>query len=480
MKRFMFSLSFLVVIGLLVQTTLVYAVIEEIQVIDESTLIPISGSRATLERRSDSLMVTFDSSGLPSAAYSFWLAVFNNPTECATSPCSGADLAGSPAAQGVAFNIGGGIIESPGNLMFTGMAMKGVLPTEPGLIVFDVDNTGGEVLINPFTAEVHVVARDHGAPIEGRIDEQTSRFDGGCDVNECINRQVAIFQAPTDDGEPTPHDGGPSSNVFFMSLSDGLNMISLPLKPAAPYTARAFAEQLGATTVIRINTQSQQFEGFTPDAPDDGFAIDGGQGYIVNVTEDKQIAFVGAAWTNLPAGVEAAPSPVRSEGAWALVVSGRIPSGENEIREKDGYLVTIRNTRTNAIATDHLREGYFAAAFADLSRQTVVEVGDQLEVTVRDRAGEVAADRMPLTVTPEVIRQALLPVTLSGIGKPNHSLLLQNYPNPFNPETWIPYQLQYAAPVVIRIYDTQGSLVRTLDLGLRATGFYQSRARAAY
>jgi len=37
------------------------------------------------------------------------------------------------------------------------------------------------------------------------------------------------------------------SNVFFTSLSAGLNMISLPLKPQTPYTTRSFAEELSAT-----------------------------------------------------------------------------------------------------------------------------------------------------------------------------------------------------------------------------------------
>jgi flagellar hook assembly protein FlgD len=58
--------------------------------------------------------------------------------------------------------------------------------------------------------------------------------------------------------------------------------------------------------------------------------------------------------------------------------------------------------------------------------------------------------------------------------------LLQNYPNPFNPETWIPYQLQKPADVVVRIYNANGRLVRTLDLGQRSTGFYLGHNRAAY
>ncbi|MFQ6115309.1 MAG: FlgD immunoglobulin-like domain containing protein, partial [bacterium] len=49
-----------------------------------------------------------------------------------------------------------------------------------------------------------------------------------------------------------------------------------------------------------------------------------------------------------------------------------------------------------------------------------------------------------------------------------------------NPETWIPYQLHQPADVVIRIYDATGRLVRMLDLGQRAAGFYLSRNSAAY
>ncbi|MBI1926307.1 M4 family metallopeptidase, partial [Candidatus Poribacteria bacterium] len=56
----------------------------------------------------------------------------------------------------------------------------------------------------------------------------------------------------------------------------------------------------------------------------------------------------------------------------------------------------------------------------------------------------------------------------------------QNYPNPFNPETWLPYQLAKPAHVVIRIYDVQGRLVRTLDLGEQPPGVYLEKSRAAY
>ena len=53
-------------------------------------------------------------------------------------------------------------------------------------------------------------------------------------------------------------------------------------------------------------------------------------------------------------------------------------------------------------------------------------------------------------------------------------------PNPFNPETWIPYQLSAAAEVAITIYDVTGNVVRSLNLGHQAAGYYRGRPQAAY
>ncbi|MBI1927574.1 hypothetical protein HYR99_25445 [Candidatus Poribacteria bacterium] len=63
---------------------------------------------------------------------------------------------------------------------------------------------------------------------------------------------------------------------------------------------------------------------------------------------------------------------------------------------------------------------------------------------------------------------------------PKETRLFQNYPNAFNPETWIPYQLDKAADVLIRIYDVQGNLIRTLTLGHQPAGYYLDKGRAAY
>jgi len=58
--------------------------------------------------------------------------------------------------------------------------------------------------------------------------------------------------------------------------------------------------------------------------------------------------------------------------------------------------------------------------------------------------------------------------------------LLSNYPNPFNAGTHIPYQLPEDADVVIRIYNVDGQLVRTLNLGQQSAGYYLAPGRAVY
>jgi hypothetical protein len=79
-----------------------------------------------------------------------------------------------------------------------------------------------------------------------------------------------------------------------------------------------------------------------------------------------------------------------------------------------------------------------------------------------------------------IIEVTMAKVALPKVLLPKEFALLQNFPNPFNPETWIPYQIRESADVVIRIYDTHGRLVRTIDLGHRKAGFYLGRTSAAY
>jgi len=63
---------------------------------------------------------------------------------------------------------------------------------------------------------------------------------------------------------------------------------------------------------------------------------------------------------------------------------------------------------------------------------------------------------------------------------PEMTRALPNFPNPFNPETWIPFELDEAARVMVSVHDTRGALVRRLDLGYREPGYYTDRSTAAH
>ena len=86
-----------------------------------------------------------------------------------------------------------------------------------------------------------------------------------------------------------------------------------------------------------------------------------------------------------------------------------------------------------------------------------------------------------LNLTDPIFQRGILVLEqLLAISTPIETMLLPNYPNPFNPETWIPYQLSEAAIVTVTIYDIVGSVVRSLDLGHQAAGYYRSHSKAAY
>jgi basic membrane protein A len=292
-----------------------------------------------------------------------------------------------------------------------------------------------------------------------------------------INQGIISGGIPTNPRETPEKD---YSNVFFMPLASGLNMVSLPLKPRTEYTARSLAEEMGATVVIRHDAELGKFVGFDLNGPGAGFPIKGGEGYIVNVPGGGTFVCTGAAWTNEPP-VATAP-PAQTSDAWAFVVSGLVFDGEGMNARNGGYTATVRNLQTGEILTEAVgSDGYFAAAWADLNRKAVIGSGDKVEVAVLDSIGSIVSGPFIHDITLDAIREAVVNVHLKlGDITPVESSLLQNYPNPFNPETWIPYHLSVANPVVIKIHNASGQLVRTLDLGHRDAGIYTSRSTAAY
>ena len=277
-------------------------------------------------------------------------------------------------------------------------------------------------------------------------------------------------------GRPTPQPNGADfGSTFSMHLSKGLNMLSVPLKPTVHMAARSLAVKIGATTVITLNPATQQFVAWTPNAPDDGFPIEGGKGYIANLPEARDVVFTGTGWTHQKQ-VAAAPLATTPYQTWAFVVSGYLKGWQYH----NDYYVRVQNLRTNTSMKAQVRGNYFAAATVNLNYRNVVELGDTLALTVTDAHGNIVSEKFNFTVNPTNLANAVLNVSLDGIGTPKQTLLLQNYPNPFNPETWIPYRLAEPGPVSLSIYNATGERIRTLSLGYQSAGFYQNQGRAAY
>ncbi len=152
------------------------------------TVVPATGT--ILVRNRDNVYATMHTSGLtPGTVVTFWWAFFNNPHNCATRPCTPADLSNS-SVQGSVANGGGKIIGADGTATYGAFRTVG-------------DTTGvfpsigtAQGLLDPLRAEIHLVTRTHGPAINDAtmLGQQLSLFNGGCPPNTCANLQASIHQ----------------------------------------------------------------------------------------------------------------------------------------------------------------------------------------------------------------------------------------------------------------------------------------------
>lgn len=272
-----------------------------------------------------------------------------------------------------------------------------------------------------------------------------------------------------------------SDYTYTLHLDNGLNIISPPLRPETPLTARSFMEMVGSTVIIAAG--DGDFISHTDVTPGEGFPIEGGRGYIVNTPQGGAVTFTGDPWDDSDStqAAKAASAPSVNGTLWAFVVDGVMVMDAEGFQES--YQVTVDNLRTG----NRLMQGFaeagdrFTLGYADLNRTPVVQVGDTVRLTLTDMASDKPIGKIDHIITTDDIRKAYttLHLTFDSIA-PMHTQLLQNYPNPFNPETWIPYQLASDAEVSIIIYDPSGERIRTIPIGDQAAGSYLTKGRAAY
>ena len=269
------------------------------------------------------------------------------------------------------------------------------------------------------------------------------------------------------------------TSSFDIDLESGLNMISIPLMPPEPYTAKSLAEMLGATVVIKLDAAKQSFVGYSVAEDGEGFGIDGNSGYIVNTSAAGVVTFTGTAWQMQPDDAAAAPKVSAAKNTWAFVVTSNLQHKEPGAT----YTIVAKNLRTGVVTIKKVANDkkHASAVWTDINRKSVVKAGDKIEIALLDKRGTIVSGPFQRTVTTSDIHNAYMSVQMQvGDLRPKETVLGQNFPNPFNPETWIPYQLSQDSNVTIQIYNVSGRAVRTLNLGHKSTGLYLTTSAAAY
>ena len=257
-------------------------------------------------------------------------------------------------------------------------------------------------------------------------------------------------------------------------LNQGLNLMGLPLKDSrVTRVSDLFVlNGIGGNIPVIIRSDAGGFQAVGRVGDPGDVEIAGGQSFIMIAQRAAMVDISGDAWTN---SSETAAAPLMSlKGIKAADVNPVLGLRGSIVHEgtgayQAGFRVTVKNLSTDknvATATTDNQMGY-RLTVVDIETGHAATVGDILEISAQSPNPFVGVKPLRYTVTAEDMKwsQIQLP-TLVAYERPVETELLHNYPNPFNPETWIPYHLADEATVQITIYDTQGVLVRQLELGI--------------
>lgn len=174
---------------------MVRADIGKVHVFGSTTVVPQAG--AWLGRKDTGVFGQISTSGLPvGEVVTFWWAIFNNSSQCATPGCAPPDL-NNPAVNG-SLQYGGGAIVGPNRRVdFSGFLDVGdntgyyLLPQFPNM------PNPAPGLANTKDAAIHIVLRKHGPASSDPavLEQQLTTFPGGCSVSAtaCANLQAAPF-----------------------------------------------------------------------------------------------------------------------------------------------------------------------------------------------------------------------------------------------------------------------------------------------
>ena len=297
---------------------------------------------------------------------------------------------------------------------------------------------------------------------------------------------IAGLRAPVSvqlSGDPLGTDGNSA-----IALNQGLNLVGLPLRdPRVMRVSDLFALQgIGGNVPVIILTDSGEFK-LVGRAGDPGdVPITGGQSFILTAQRAAKINMSGGGWYN-SSTIAAAPPMVLSgiqvtDTTPVLALRGSIVDEGTGV-SKAGLHVKVKNLSTDralSTVTGDERIGY-QLTVVDIEAARAATIGDILEISAQSPDPFIGVEPLRYTVTAEDVKGSLIQLPgLITYEIPAETELLHNYPNPFNPETWIPYRLAEDAFVTLTIYDLNGQIVRTLDVGHQTASVYENRSKAIY
>ena len=168
------------------------ALVQNVSLLDLVNSGTVAGSTGTLTRTATGIASTVSTSNLsPGAAYTMWWVIFNNPEFC-VGGCDEEDFS-NPTVNASVFFADGEVIGLNGLGNFSAQVGIGQLPS-PNQVEL------GNGLLNPLTAEVWNVVRDHGPASSDPA--QLTTFNGGCTLTpgdglfRCRDEQSAVFSTP--------------------------------------------------------------------------------------------------------------------------------------------------------------------------------------------------------------------------------------------------------------------------------------------
>ena len=279
-----------------------------------------------------------------------------------------------------------------------------------------------------------------------------------------------------------------------ITLNPGLNLVGLPLKDSrVTRVSDLFAlEGIADNAAVIIVSDKGEFKAVGRASDPGDIEITGGQSFILTAQGTATVSISGDGWDNTTTGTMDAP-PMTIGGVQAtgitpvLALNGSIVDGVNGINST-GLHVIVENLSTGSVVTTAVeytngipsQVGY-RLTVVDIADGRAAAIGDTLEISVRSPDMSIGVQPLRYTVTVEDIKRHRIHLPELVVQEiPAETELLRNYPNPFNPETWIPYRLAEDAFVTLSIYDGNGQVVRTLDIGHQAASIYESRSKAVY